>query len=380
MRKNSITLFSFLYKVNLVTPFLALYVNQKGGVTHEQFLFALSLFSFTVALFEVPTGFISDRFGERLSIQCSSFLLIASTLCIFIGQYIFFMIGEVLFAFSVCCFSGSFDAYMYKFANEFEEAEYEQILGNSRSVGWLSVSLSALLGSLLARYNLNFLFYATMGTNIGTFVVSLLLPKVSSQIKQTSTSVLLSLKQNLLRNSYVTYWMSATVLYNTSIIVGYFLIQPYLNEVNLASPNNGIIYFIITMSAFLSARTFPWFNRHVENNKFTFFMVLQISLIAVFVIMSSMIDNVMSIIIVLSLFRFLWGLSDPFFTSMLNHYISDEHARASILSVGSLLTSLLQGLTLFCIAGLSLKVSFIILAVMLAVTANLFIILRKKLS
>ena len=118
------------------------------GISEKDYFQIQSLYYFIFCLLELPTGFISDRWGHRKTLLLSSLIMAASNLfAIFMTNYIGFLLQFFSVALARSLFSGAASAYLYEFLQKNNEVKkYKEVEGKARSysllgrvIGWASV-------------------------------------------------------------------------------------------------------------------------------------------------------------------------------------------------------------------------------------------------
>ena len=113
-------------------PIIVLFF-QEHGLSLTQVMFLQAIYSLSVAVFEIPSGYIADLFGRKNTI-------VISTIFSFIGYLIFsfydgffaFAIAEVLIGIGGSLMSGSDSAILYDTLLETGDKEaYTKIEGRS---------------------------------------------------------------------------------------------------------------------------------------------------------------------------------------------------------------------------------------------------------
>lgn len=359
-RLYKFSIFSFLNKFALYTPFIGLFLKTYVSASSSQILLVFSLYSFCVFLFEIPSGFISDRFGEKKSIILSSVLLSVSTVFLCLGHYSFFLLGEAVLALSHSLFSGSFDSFLYKISRD-KNYDYNSLLSKTNSMEWLSIALASILGFFIAKFDLKYVFYITFVTNVISIIWVFKLPHANKSSDVSALNILKSFSQDFFKNTSLRFWMISSVLFYTLIISGYFLLQTFLNEHGWASEKNGLLYFLITFFAFFSSRSYSFLVEiKLFKDKFLTQIIILFLLALNFVLLAVSINFIFSIILFCT-FRMLWGFATPFFTSILNKSITNDSARSSLLSLNSLLSNGFQAIMLLLLSRFTSRKGFFIL-------------------
>ena len=124
-------------------PIIVLFF-QENGLTLTEVMILQSVYSLTVAITEIPSGYIADYFGRKNSI-------ILSTIFIFSGYLIFsnysgaiypdgifeiFILAEFLVAIGGSLMSGADSAIMYDTLLEIKQEEkYTEVEGKTYAIG-----------------------------------------------------------------------------------------------------------------------------------------------------------------------------------------------------------------------------------------------------
>ncbi len=107
-------------------------------------------------IFEIPTGAFADMVGRKLSVLIS-FVLYSLAMFITAGASAFWMFAalEVVKGISIALYSGSLEALVYDTLKEQgKEEHYDQVNSNLRSIEWIALLLSAVVGGFI--YSLQF--------------------------------------------------------------------------------------------------------------------------------------------------------------------------------------------------------------------------------
>lgn len=116
---NKFYLFNFFYHVAYsALAALLIIALKKNGVTILDFTVAESIGWASSFFLEVPSGMLADYFGRKRTIIITClFELIAIVFYFFSHSFIIVLLGELAFAISECCMSGTFNAWLFSPAN-----------------------------------------------------------------------------------------------------------------------------------------------------------------------------------------------------------------------------------------------------------------------
>lgn len=229
----------------ILMPIIVLFF-EKHGLSLTQIMILQATYSFTVALFEIPSGFFADIYGRRLSLFFGSILT-------FLGYLIFsfysgfneFFIAEIFLGIGGSLISGADSALIYDTLLELKKDEdYTKIEGKNYGIGNVSEGLAGILGGFLAVSSLELPVY------IQTFVLffsiplsySLVEPKSSYKLAKSFKSILLVVKETFFQKNRLKWY----ILYSSAMGIGTlsiaWFVQPFLMEIDTPLIYYGIIW------------------------------------------------------------------------------------------------------------------------------------------
>jgi len=152
-RKNLKTLawFNFFTDFKLYAPVTIIYFSQ---ITHS-FALGMSIFSIANiadALFEVPTGILSDRVGRKNTVILGAFSAFLYSLFYALGQsYWILLVGAIFQGMSIAFYSGNNDALLHdSLKASKQEHRFHEHLGKLSSLFQAALAISAIIGSFVA--------------------------------------------------------------------------------------------------------------------------------------------------------------------------------------------------------------------------------------
>ncbi len=174
-RKNIrlLKILNFLIGFSLFAPLAIIYFSRISG----SYALGASIFGITMlasAIFEVPTGILSDRVGRKYTIVLGSWARVLAFIFYAIGlSYWFLVIGAVLEGLSRAFYSGNNDAFLHDtLADDGLELEYDEHLGKTSSTEHTALAISALIGSIIASISFSYLIWISVAIQIAILVVS----------------------------------------------------------------------------------------------------------------------------------------------------------------------------------------------------------------
>lgn len=114
-QKNTwkLTVLKLARNMLLITPVIALYFTSHG-LSLTQITLLQSIFSIAYFSLEIPTGYISDRYGRKTSIIVGTIIGVIGYLFYWIGtDFWSFALAEIILALGRTCISGSDSALLY---------------------------------------------------------------------------------------------------------------------------------------------------------------------------------------------------------------------------------------------------------------------------
>ncbi len=316
-------------------PIIVLFFQQHG-LSLTQVMLLQSIYSLSVAIFEIPSGYIADIFGRKKTI-------ILSTIFAFIGYLIFsfysgfytFAIAQVLIGIGGSLMSGSDSAIIYDTLLETNnQKNYTKIEGRSYAIGNFSEALAGILGGFLAVSSIYLPIYVQTSILFFSIPISLSLsePTMHDENKlDRSFSSIIGVVKFAIIESVKLRWL---IIYSSAMGVATLSIawftQPFFKEAGVPLAYFGILWAGLNVSAGLTS-----FNSHKFNKgKVSYKELIYISL-ALFtsIIMLGLNDSLFGLTFIFIIYL-LRGIVTPVLRNAIN-INTTSNKRATVLSIRS---------------------------------------------
>ena len=156
MKRNVylIALHNFLIDFRLFAPIAVLYFSKVSG----SYALGMSVFSavfLSSALFEIPTGIMSDRIGRKWTLVLGTVAILVGVIIYASAQnYLVLVVGAVFEGFSRALYSGNNNALLHDTLEQLGQKEaYHRFLGKVSSLFQIASAIAAIIGGFLASYS-----------------------------------------------------------------------------------------------------------------------------------------------------------------------------------------------------------------------------------
>ncbi|MFW6044076.1 MAG: MFS transporter [Marinilabiliaceae bacterium] len=370
----------------LTMPIIMLFYKDMG-LSNEAAFQLKAIYSISIVVFEIPSGYFADIWGRRTILILGAILGTTGFLLYSIGQgFWMFLAAELTLGIGQSFVSGADSAMLFdSLKADGRQQKYLKYEGINFSVGNYSEALAGLAGGALAEISLHLPFY--FQTGIAFIAVpaafSLIEPPVGGQKRRPGfADILKAVRYSLFKSQKLRWNLIYSAVIGTSTLTMAWVYQLRLDEFGFTE-----MFIGGTATALnLLVGTVTLFSDKVKNalgNKAT---VLATS----FIITGGFVAGGLSsqaflFLIVLGLFYMARGVATPVLKDFINQ-ITPSDIRATVLSVRSLLIRAMFAVVAPLFGWLSDKLSlgqalWIIGLVMMALsvsTISLFLSTLKK--
>ena len=315
-------------------PIIVLFF-QEHGLSLSKVMILQSVYSISVALFEIPSGYIADIFGRKKAIIISTILsFIGYVLFSFFSDFTVFIIAEILIGVGGSLMSGSDSAIIYDTLIENNnKKKYTKVEGKNYAIGNFSEAIAGILGGILAASSIYYPVY--IQTIILSFSIPIAFSIIEPKINNTNTKKKDLKIRNILKNTLFydkkLKWLiifSATMGVATLSIA--WFCQPFFKSINIPIVYFGLIWAILNLSVGITSYN----SYRIEKNMSPIKIMTIISiLMPICFFFISVVNSIFSLLFILLIYL-IRGIVTPLLRNYINIEISSEK-RATVLSIRS---------------------------------------------
>ena len=346
-----------------ILPIMVAYFGEKG-ISLAEFLSIMAIFNVALLIFEIPSGYISDRYGRRLSMIAASIIMLLGYIWLWLSSGFWNVLGaEILTAVGLSLFSGTASALMYdSLLAEGKEGSFAGEEGRVKAWGAYSIGLAGLFGGFLYSVNIELPIILTCivwALAIG-FAFRLVEPPVHKpQAEKHPIKEMQEFVHYALRGHDEIPWL---ILYssvlNSATFLGFWLMQPYWEAAEFPYWMFGVLFLILQLGRGWchgnASRVINW----LGHGKLV--VLLWLSMVIAFALQGAFIHPYA----VISTFipALVFGIGNVMILEMINERV-ESRMRATIISVDSmawrLMYVLITPIAMYLIENYSLSTTFL---------------------
>lgn len=237
----------FLVLIPVIVPFF-----QSYGLTMSQIFQLQAIFGFSVVLFEVPTGYVSDLFGRKRSMVLGAIFSCIGFLGFALGKTFFhFAITEFILAIGLCFVSGTDQALLYDSLPKEDRKRTSTAFANMQFSSQLGESIASLLGGFLATLSLAFAAWGNFLSSVVLLIVSLTIEEEkralpsSKKHKENFSKIIHAVffKDKILRLSFIN-----SIVWGLSTFFAVWTYQKHWQEIGIPLAMFGVIWAVYNLT------------------------------------------------------------------------------------------------------------------------------------
>lgn len=319
-------------------PVSILYLQHKG------FSFAFigltgAVWSLGFLVAEIPTGYIGDRLGRRVSLAMSSALVafsmaayaFAETAVAFIGLF-------ALWATGITFRSGTQQAWLYELLEaELDESEYARIEGRGSTAMLIVSAASAIAGGILYSIDVTYPFFANAALALFGIPLLFTFPNAENDMDDDEVFTVREAIRILhlqVGRAEVRWFVAYMAVFAGLWEVSWNFSQPALDAVGVSATGLGVLYAAFKLVGAGAASTAGWVEDRLGPRSFFAVLVPLVGLVY-----ASIVITPLAVVLVLFFFRGIQHVIRPMRNQYLNDRL-DNVGRATVLSGVSMVTSI----------------------------------------
>jgi len=316
-------------------PIIVLFF-QEHGLSLTEVMLLQGIYSLSVALFEIPSGYIADIFGRKQTIVFSTiFSFIGYLVFSFYGGFYAFAIAQILVGIGGSLMSGSDSALIYDTLLETEsKSSYTKIEGRNYAIGNFSEALAGVLGGFLAVSSIYLPIY--LQTTILFFSIPIALTLVEptmheeNKLDRSFKAIMGVVKFSLVDNTRLRWLIIYSSAMGVATLSMAWFAQPFFKEVGVPLAYFGILWAGLNFSAGLTSFKAHQFDKKENNYKMLIYLSLAMFISFILLGFNNSIYGLFFIFII----YLLRGIVTPILRNAIN-VNTTSNKRATVLSIRS---------------------------------------------
>ena len=319
----------------LIMPIIVLFF-QENGLTLKEVMILQGIYSFIIAVLEIPSGYIGDVFGRKNTLILGSIGLFIGYLIISLSfNFWYFFIGEIILGIGSSFISGTDSAILYDSLVESKrEKEYSKVEGISYGIGNYSEAIAGVLGGIIAETSLRLTFeiQVIIAGLIIPITILLIEPKIykEKKINHNIKSIFGVIKFSIINNKLLKWLIIFSSSIGFATLTLAWFIQPYFKTIGIPLKYFGMLWAFLNLTTGFSSFNAYKTEKYISRDRFLLLISFGISLSILFISISSALTGLVLIFIV----YILRGLGTPILRTYINNN-TPSNIRATVLSIRS---------------------------------------------
>ncbi len=304
------------------------------GFSMREILMLEGAFAAMLVIFEIPSGYFSDRIGRKKTLIVGSLIqLLGLLIFVYSNLYFWFLVGEIIIGIGSSLTSGTTEAMAFESLVEGEKSEkYKKVQGNIFFYGRFGSLVGNVLGAMMAVVSMRFPFHLTIITWIIWFLLNLTLiePKEHEMEAEKWSHFKKIFRETFLENKKLGLFIIYSSIPFGFFFITFWLYQKYMEFIELPIFYFGFVIGAMNVGSALGSK----YGKEIED---FLGQKLCIILLPLFAILDwILLANIKTLwaIPLLVITSSLWGLTMPLFYDYVQQIISNDR-RATVLSIRS---------------------------------------------
>lgn len=318
----------FMLFMPIIVPFY-----MENGLGMKEIMLLQGVYSITIVILEIPSGYFSDVLGRRKTLVIGSVLGFFGFLTYSLSFGFWgFLIAEIILGLGQSLISGTDSAMLYDtLIDTKKEKEYLKYEGRIISIGNFAEAIAGTLGGLLAGLSLRLPYFFQTGVALMAIPASFLLIepiRKLSQKKMNFKDILKIVKYSLHDHKALQKNIFFSALIGTATLTMAWFVQPIFLINNIPIEGFGLLWTLLNLTVGLIAAIAYKIEQRLKQ-KFSI-IIIALSIPILYVLVSQ--SGLYSSIALLFVFYSIRGFATPVLKDYINRLVPSD-IRATILSV-----------------------------------------------
>ena len=330
------------------TVVLPLYFLTISGATVSQIGIYVSIGFLVEALFQIPSGFLSDKFGHKRFLILSKVFNILATLSFIFAQSLnMYILGSILFALSVVCTLGTFSAFLQEtYESSNCKQSISQISSKISSRALFVSSILFLLASYTSKIHLLIPFMIKLIIDVVGLVSSVLLKEPTKHLEADKHVTLKKLYQGFKDKKFFTI-ATFSVLPEAFRLAQASFIYAFLLANGVSLFLLGMIPSFTRLSASFVSHGLSKYSKDINMNRIGLFDIALSAVVAIIIV--SQVSNILSVVALVFFSAYFKGRGGFLTSYLVNKVIQDRSIKATLLSSQTMIAVVLTTIMSFFI-------------------------------
>jgi MFS family permease len=317
----------------LFMPFMIPFY-EDNGLTYSQIAILKAIYSISIVVLEIPSGYLADVMGRKKT-------LIIGSILGFIGFFTYsisygligFIIAEIILGFGQSLISGADSAMLYDSLDDLgRKDEYTKYEGRIISIGNLSETLAGIAGGILVGISLRFPYIVQTGVAFIAIPAALSLYEPNRKINALNFGfkyIIRIVKDSLYINKELRWnILHSSIIGAATLTMATLIVQKYLLLIEIPLFYFGIIWPVLNITVgFVALYAYKIESKLKKTNSL---ILISIIIPLGFIALSQIIGYWG--LLVLLIFYVFRGFATPILKDYINQ-LCDSEVRATVLSI-----------------------------------------------
>lgn len=337
----------------LYMPVIVLFYESNGMTVSDVFILQ-AIYSISIVIIEIPSGYFSDSLGRKNAIIIGTILGFTGFFLYSVGYgFWWFLAAEIILGIGQSFISGTDSALLYdSLLSANRQKDYLKLEGRTTSLGNYAEAVAALLGGWLAGFSLRYVFYGQAFLAFLAIPVAFILvePTIKSTTKMQKSSlkeIFRIAKYAIIDSKPLRLMILLSSVFGCATLTGAWLVQPYFKLFAIQIEEFGYTWALLNITvgvfAMLAYKIVKPFSK-----VFSVSMLSIILVTCLFVLSQNTILSVAYLLFII--FYAVRGIATPVFKNYINIHTTSE-MRATVLSIRNMIIRIFFSLVSSTVLG-----------------------------